>query len=40
LSSGSGLAAMLVECLAYFLQTMDVPTRHVTGGEEQSVHWL
>jgi DNA-binding MurR/RpiR family transcriptional regulator len=32
---GSGLAAMLVECLAYFLQMMDVPTRHVTGGEEQ-----
>jgi DNA-binding MurR/RpiR family transcriptional regulator len=32
---GSGLAAMLVECLAYFLQTIDVPTRHVTGGEEQ-----
>jgi DNA-binding MurR/RpiR family transcriptional regulator len=32
---GSGLAAMLVECLAYFLQMMDVPTRHATGGEEQ-----
>ena len=32
---GSGLAAMLVECLAYFLQMMDVSTRHATGGEEQ-----
>jgi DNA-binding MurR/RpiR family transcriptional regulator len=32
---GSGLAAMLVECLAYYLQTMDVSVRHVTGGEEQ-----
>jgi DNA-binding MurR/RpiR family transcriptional regulator len=32
---GSGLAAMLVECLAYFLQVIDVATRHVTGGEEQ-----
>jgi DNA-binding MurR/RpiR family transcriptional regulator len=32
---GSGLAAMLVECLAYYLQMMNVPVRHVTGGEEQ-----
>jgi DNA-binding MurR/RpiR family transcriptional regulator len=32
---GSGLAAMLVDCLAYYLQMMDVPVRHVTGGEEQ-----
>lgn len=32
---GSGLAAMLAECLAYYLQTIDVPTRQVTGGEEQ-----
>lgn len=32
---GGGLAATLVEYLAYSLQTMDVPVRHVTGGEEQ-----
>jgi DNA-binding MurR/RpiR family transcriptional regulator len=32
---GSGLAATLVECLAYSLQTMDMPVRSVTGGEEQ-----
>jgi len=32
---GSGLAAMVVECLAYSLQAMDVPVRSVTGGEEQ-----
>lgn len=32
---GSGLAAMLVECLAYFLQTIDISARHITGGEEQ-----
>jgi DNA-binding MurR/RpiR family transcriptional regulator len=31
---GSGLAATLVEFLAYALQTMDLPTRSVTGGEE------
>lgn len=31
---GSGLAATLVEYLAYALQTIDVPTRCVTGGEE------
>ncbi len=31
---GSGLAAMLVECLAYSLQVLDVPARSVTGGEE------
>jgi DNA-binding MurR/RpiR family transcriptional regulator len=31
---GSALAAMLVECLAYSLQVMDIPTRSVTGGEE------
>lgn len=32
---GSGLAAMLVECLAYYLQTIDIVARHVTGGEEE-----
>lgn len=32
---GSGLAAMLVECLAYHLQTIDIVARHVTGGEEE-----
>jgi len=32
---GSGLAATLVDCLAYELQTMDLPVRSVTGGEEQ-----
>jgi len=32
---GSGLAAVLVECLAYDLQTMDLPVRSATGGEEQ-----
>jgi DNA-binding MurR/RpiR family transcriptional regulator len=32
---GSGLAATLVECLAYSLQMMDVPVRSATGGEEQ-----
>jgi DNA-binding MurR/RpiR family transcriptional regulator len=31
---GSALAAMLVECLAYSLQVMDIATRSVTGGEE------
>lgn len=32
---GSGLAAMLVECLAYHLQTIDISARPVTGGEEE-----
>jgi DNA-binding MurR/RpiR family transcriptional regulator len=31
---GSGLAAALVEFLAHSLQTIDLPTRSVTGGEE------
>jgi DNA-binding MurR/RpiR family transcriptional regulator len=31
---GSALASTLVECLAYALQVMDIPTRSVTGGEE------
>lgn len=31
---GSALASALVECLAYSLQVMDIPTRSVTGGEE------
>lgn len=31
---GSALASSLVECLAYALQVMDIPTRSVTGGEE------
>ena len=31
---GSALAAMLVECLAYSLQILDIATRSVTGGEE------
>ncbi len=31
---GSGLAATLVECLAYSLQVLDISTRSVTGGEE------